>query len=132
MSLESPEQGISFPAPHSPFITKDSGKREEFSTGAQRDIQDGKPRYDLIPLSPLRRLADVYQRGSRKYSERNWEQGMPFSRVYASLLRHLFSWAEGIEDGEDHLGSCAFNIFALMFYQDQIQKNRLPAQLNDM
>lgn len=33
------------------FVTKDSGKREEFDTGARRDIRVGKGRYDL--LSPI-------------------------------------------------------------------------------
>ena len=29
---------------------KDSGERKEFSTGAVRDIQEGKGRCDLLPL----------------------------------------------------------------------------------
>lgn len=32
---------------------KDSGKREEFSTGAVRDTQEGKGRCDLVPLDCL-------------------------------------------------------------------------------
>ena len=30
------------------FITKDSGARQEFESGMRRDLQDGKPRYDLL------------------------------------------------------------------------------------
>lgn len=30
------------------FQTKDSGKREEFASGMVRDVQDDKPRYDLV------------------------------------------------------------------------------------
>ena len=33
--------------------TKDSGKRDRFITGAQRDTQTGKPRFDLIPIEDL-------------------------------------------------------------------------------
>lgn len=33
------------------YETKDSGQREDFATGARRDIQTGKGRYDLI--SPI-------------------------------------------------------------------------------
>lgn len=36
---------------------EDSGERQEFDTGAVRDIQEGKGRYDLIPPEPLMRLA---------------------------------------------------------------------------
>lgn len=32
---------------------KDSGERREFSTGAVRDIQEGKGRCDLLPISTL-------------------------------------------------------------------------------
>jgi len=28
------------------YITKDSGKRVEFKSGFNRDVQEGKPRYD--------------------------------------------------------------------------------------
>jgi hypothetical protein len=33
--------------------TKDSGKRQSFTSGARRDIQEGKPRFDLIPIDAL-------------------------------------------------------------------------------
>lgn len=51
------------------FTTKDSGKRQSFDTGMVRDVQDGKPRYDLIPTEGLHRLADLYARGAEKYSQ---------------------------------------------------------------
>lgn len=31
------------------FKTKDSGKRVKFDSGFQRDVNTGKPRFDLIP-----------------------------------------------------------------------------------
>lgn len=42
---------------------KDSGSRREFDTGAVRDIQHGKGRYDLLPLlMKFRKLkANVYK-----------------------------------------------------------------------
>jgi hypothetical protein len=113
------------------FVTHDSGQREGFTTGARRDTQDGKPRYDLLPVTALRRLAELYSRGAVKYGDRNWEKGMPFRRVYASLLRHVFAFAEG-EPTEDHLAAVAFNAFALMHYQEAIQRGELPADLDDM
>ena len=54
------------------YQTKDSGKRVEFKSGMRRDSTEGKPRYDLIPLEPLKRLAELYARGAEKYGDRNW------------------------------------------------------------
>lgn len=101
----------------SKFITKDSGKRQEFTTGMIRDTQEGKPRYDLIPTGPLRRLADLYARGAIKYDDNNWMKGQPYSRAYASLFRHLIAWREGDRD-EDHIAAVAWNAFAIMYYED--------------
>lgn len=112
------------------YKTKDSGKREDFKTGARRDVQIDKPRYDLIPVSALRRLADLYARGAVKYGENNYQKGIPFSRVYASMFRHLIQFREG-DISEDHLAAVAWNAFAIMFYQDEIEKKRLPKDLND-
>jgi len=42
------------------FVTKDSGQRQEWSTGSVRDVSVGKGRFDLIPTEPLRRLAKLY------------------------------------------------------------------------
>lgn len=99
------------------FITKDSGEREESETGMVRDIQAGKPRYDLIPVGPLHRLADLYARGAIKYNDNNWMKGQPYSRTYASLFRHMIAWREG-DNSEDHLAAVLWNAMTLMWYED--------------
>lgn len=112
------------------FVTKDSGLREEFSTGARRDTQDGKPRYDLISVPALRRLAELMGRGAVKYGDRNWEQGMPISRFYASALRHLFEFGDPNGDRtEDHLAGVLFNVMAIMHFQEV---DDLPDEIIDM
>lgn len=113
------------------FVTKDSGQREDFETGARRDVQAGKPRFDLIPVGPLTRLAELYARGAEKYGDHNWQKGMPYRRVYASLFRHLMQWATG-DRSEDHLAAVVFNAFALMFYEGEVKAGRLPKELEDM
>lgn len=40
-------------------MIKDSGERRSFSTGAVRDIQEGKGRMDLMPLQVVARLLEV-------------------------------------------------------------------------
>ncbi len=104
---------------------------ENFATGARRDSQGDKPRYDLIPLGALKRLAELYASGAKHYGENNWQKGMPMRRTYASMFRHMVQWAVG-DKSEDHLRAVAWNAFALMFYEDEIAAGRLPEELNDM
>lgn len=98
---------------------EDSGGRVGFETGAVRDIQIDKGRYDLIPPRPLKRLAVHYERGARKYEERNWEKGIPASACFSSAVRHLYRWLAG-ERGEDHLAAAAWNIFSIMHYENTL------------
>lgn len=115
----------------SDYSMKDSGEREEFSTGAVRDTQNGKGRYDLLPVVALERVAKVYQRGAEKYDERNWMKGMPLSRFMDSALRHLMQYAEGRRD-EDHLAQAAFNVLGLIHTEEMIRRDLLPARLEDL
>lgn len=112
------------------FVTKDSGERQTWETGSRRDTQNDKPRYDLIPLSPLRRLAELYARGAVKYGDRNWERGQPISRYYASMFRHMVQWACGDRD-EDHLAAVVWNAMAIMWTEEQVGDGRLPNTLAD-
>lgn len=98
------------------FITKDSGEREGFGTGSVRDTQDGKPRFDLIPPGPYRRLAMLYARGAEKYGDSNWQLGQPTSRTIASLERHVQDWKGG-DKVEDHMAAVAWNALNIMFYE---------------
>lgn len=57
-----------------------------------------KLRYDLIQQDALRGMVEVLSAGAKKYAERNWEAGMKWTTVLASLKRHLAL----IESGEDY------------------------------
>ena len=74
----------------------------------------------------MRRLAEWYELGARKYADRNWEKGIPFSRYIDSAKRHLDKFVMGMED-EDHLAAAAWNIFAIMHHQELGQ-----TELDDM
>jgi hypothetical protein len=93
---------------------KDSGKREEFETGARRDTQEGKPRFGLIPPYPLYRLAMHYTNGAVKYGENNWTKGIDAARTWESLERHVQAYKAG-DKSEDHLAAIAWNAFALIW-----------------
>ena len=45
----------------------------------------GKSRHDLVPQFAQEQYALVLTKGSEKYAERNWELGMKWSKVLASL-----------------------------------------------
>ena len=110
---------------------KDSGERSEFVTGAVRDRQSGKGRYDLLSPIALRRLAKHFENGATKYSDRNWEKGMPLSRYLDSALRHIFSILEGKTD-EDHAAAAEWNMHAFMHTQEKIVSGALPEALDDL
>ena len=90
-------------------------------TGDHMKLDDGKPRLDLIPSIPLMELAKLYAYGARKYSDHRWREGMDWSRIIASLFRHLVKYNGG-EDidpdtGLSHATAIAWNAFALIEYE---------------
>lgn len=102
------------------FVTKDSGERARFETGAQRDTASGKGRYDLLPVNAIHRLAQLYERGAVKYDARNWEKGIPVSRMFDSALRHVFQALSG-DQSEDHLAGAVFNLIGIMEYEERAE-----------
>jgi len=106
------------------FETKDSGERAQFDSGMVRDTHAGKPRYGLIPLEPLKRVAELYARGAVKYQARNWEKAdsvVELERFRESAFRHLMQLFAG-EIDEDHGAAVVFNVFAIMFLQEKLDR----------
>ena len=110
---------------------KDSGERSTFTTGAQRDAQQGKGRFDLIPLDFLFEYAKLLEQGALKYEARNWEQGIPLSRFVDSGMRHLFKYLRGDRD-EPHLIQAMFNFIGLYQTTLWIEQGKLSMSLNDI
>lgn len=81
----------------------------------------GKLRYDLMPHDALAEYVGVLTYGAAKYSARNWEAGMDWSRLYAAALRHLTSWWRGEdtdpESGHPHLAHALCCVNFLLAYQ---------------
>ena len=113
-----------------PAAIPDSGKRQQFSTGSQRDDQAGKGYYHLLPPDAIRRLALRFEAGARKYALNNWRRGQPISRYLNSAMRHQFKFIEGHRD-EDHLGAACWNLLAAMETEAMIERGLLPAELDD-
>lgn len=110
---------------------KDSGERQSFDSGAVRDTQTGKGRYDLLPTRAIRRLARHYENGAVKYGDNNYLLGMPMSRFTDSALRHLFKAIEGHKD-EDHFIAAIWNLLAIVEYQERIQEGKLDKKWDDL
>lgn len=113
---------------------KDSGERQSFDTGSQRDTRSGKGRFDLLFAgmpSAVEQLAKLLEAGAVKYGEHNWKKGQPLSRFLDSALRHMSKAAQGIED-EPHLIQAAWNILALHETLTEVRAGRLPIELADL
>lgn len=113
------------------FETKDSGKREDFHTGARRDTREGKGRFDLLMPFAIVRDATLMERGAAKYGDNNWRKGIPFSRCLDSATRHLFQILAG-DRTEDHFAAVRFNIGAIMEMEEYIRRGELPRELDDI
>lgn len=68
-------------------------ERTTSSTGGQKGVK--LARFDLIPVGPLRELAEHYGKGARKYDNHQWRQGYEWGKSYAALLRHLTDFWSG-------------------------------------
>jgi hypothetical protein len=53
---------------------------------------EGKPRWDLLPVYPLEQVARVLTYGVKKYDAENWRKGLSFKRSIGSIKRHLASF----------------------------------------
>ena len=89
--------------------------RSVSSTGGEKGT---KPqRYDLLPVLPLDRLAELYANGAAKYAAHNWRRGYAWSNSYAAAMRHMTRfWAGEDNDPEmqvPHVTAAAFHMFAL-------------------
>jgi hypothetical protein len=109
---------------------KDSGQRQDFSTGAVRDTQTGKPRPDLIPPAVQLFLGAHFGAGADKYGERNFEKGIPLMRTMASIERHLFWHKCGVTD-ENHLAAMLWNAVVYTWTYLAIKSGLLPKELDD-
>jgi len=110
---------------------KDSGARTEFDTGAVRDAQGGKGRFDLLPQMTIWALAKHYEKGCQKYGDRNWEKGIPIKNYIDSAQRHLTKFVLGLTD-ENHLMSAMWNIACAYETLLRINLDILPDDLDNL
>lgn len=98
------------------------------ATGAGREDKVEKGRFDLVPYEPQRRLAVHYERGGKRYGDRNWEKGLPLHDYLSCASRHLAEFIGG-DRREDHLIACVWNIFSYIATEKWIDQKKLPEEL---
>lgn len=112
------------------FITKDSGKRQEFESGMVRDTEEGKIDYTALLDGPmLDRWAELLTRAKVKYPDvapgvANWTlaQGeAELVRFRKSAFRHFRQWIRGDRD-EDHAAGVIFNINGAEFVREKLNE----------
>lgn len=78
------------------------------------------------PFTPILELAKHYEEGAKKYSDRNWEKGIPCHCYIDSGLRHLTKFYRGDND-EPHDRAFMWNMFGLLWtIRNKPECNDLP------
>lgn len=109
-------------------MIQDSGDRRVFSTGAVRDMAEGKGRFDLVPWEAIWELAKHCEAGAKKYGERNCEKGIPVHSLIDSAIRHLAKYLMGWKD-EPHLRAALWNVaFAIYMEQKHPEMQDIPTR----
>lgn len=70
-------------------------------TGKKNDAE--KNRLDLISPIAIEELGKVLTFGANKYSSRNWEKGINWTRIIGAILRHTIAYMRG-EDKDPETG----------------------------
>lgn len=84
----------------------------------------GKARLDLVPISGVMAVADVFGYGAEKYYANSWRTGkmVDWSRTYGSVLRHLFAFWSGQDNDPEstkpHLAHAATQLMILIEHQN--------------
>ena len=104
-------------------IYNDMSSRSPISDNELGDRNNqGKLRWSLLDMKTLEGLVQVLMMGAKKYSDYNWQKGLPINEVYESLIRHLVSFMDGedndAESGLSHLDHALCNIYFMKWFMD--------------
>jgi hypothetical protein len=87
-----------------------------------KKFDDDKTRLELLSVPAEEAVARVLTFGAKKYGDRNWENGLKYSRLYGAAKRHINAWWNGEkfdpETGENHLAHAACCVQMLLHYEE--------------
>lgn len=77
-----------------------TSKHPSTTTGAMREALS-TPYFRQVPLEAIAAGCLSLEYGAQKYTDRNWEKGLPWQQLIDSLRRHLDDFERGhdIDDG---------------------------------
>ncbi len=103
-----------------------TGDNKHLFTALQYEIAPVEiPKYTL-------ELAKHFERGSKKYGDRNWEKGIPLSSYIDSAVRHYLKYLDGWED-ENHFIAFVWNIICCIWTNNHLPEMRdLPYERTDV
>ena len=93
---------------------------------------EGKRRWELIPVDALEEIIKVLEHGAVKYDDHNWSRGAAWSRYWSATMRHVTAWWWGESNDEEtglsHLAHAGCCIIFLLAYElrDLGDDDRLP------
>lgn len=83
----------------------------------------GKLPLHLVPPEAIEGLAEVLSFGAQKYGERNWEEGIKWSRVFSAAQRHMTTYLKGErldpESKKSHLKHALANLAFLVTFEER-------------
>lgn len=88
-----------------------------------KKYDQGKLRWDLLPLNLIEKVVEIYTFGAEKYGANTWqnlEDG--YNRYKAAMFRHLMEFEKGSviddESGCHHLAHMCWNSIAMLYMSD--------------
>lgn len=88
-----------------------------------KKYDQGKLRWDLLPLNLIEKVVEIYTFGAEKYGANTWqnlEDG--YNRYKAAMFRHLMEFEKGNviddESGKEHLAHMVWNSIAMLYMSD--------------
>lgn len=90
-----------------------------------KKFDSGKLPWHLFPWDSAKEVVKVLELGAEKYGERNWEQGMKWSRLFNAAQRHLVPFFQEGEnlDPDTQICHLAHAICCLMFMHSMRIRN---------
>lgn len=89
------------------------------ATTDSKKYDQGKLRWDLLPLNLIEKIVEIYTFGAEKYGPNTWqnlEDG--YNRYKAAMFRHLMEFEKGNviddESGMEHLAHMVWNGIAML------------------
>lgn len=116
-----------------PMIDRAVQIAEAVNKSAGLKFDTGKPPLDLLSRIWLEGTADVLAYGAKKYAAHNWRKGIQFSRLLASVQRHILAFQDGEDlDPETGLSHLFHASCGLMFLSDlAVRKPEMDDRYNE-